>query len=357
MSYETALLIVVFSFCSYAIGKVEKLSILSIFVAFAPLVYFTSKDISLVHYLVISSLCVFTRHRKLIPFMLTFLTLWAVAKLPLELELLTLYLALTLSRQEVDRNSLDLLMPLSLLTCVVLEQHSLLHSGQLINLFAPLMFISIWHNLFLLGRENGSGSFIDGLKIFRLFIVGYLLPYKMSLILAGATSYIDPQLTNLGMWFILLVSLTYALWVLLRRSALEMTSLLGSLLRVLILLPLWAGEIVEVHYYLLAVIFIELIGQLIVSALKRAQPMSAEVGFRLVILGYAYQFLFLPSSLGALILGQMPMLQLKHTDLVWKLTPYSIAALSLITIISFVTQANQKLRALKIVDAKAPYLR
>lgn len=348
MAYETSLLVVIFSFCSYVLMRVKKLEIFSMLVALAPLVYYSSKDYALVPYLLIASLCLMTRERSQIPFMVCFISIWALAKMPLELELLSYYLALTLARPRPSRMSLDMILPLGFGTTLITAQFNLIEHSSLVSLACPLMMLSLWHHLYLIDHEYRKNQLIEGRTLFQLSVISYLLPLKLSEVMGGATTYVNPTMLNFGLWVFVAMALFFVLWTLVRNQLRELVSLICALMRSLVLVPLWSGEQVDIRLYLLTLLFVEVIGQLILTFIASSRRERADVGIRVVVLGFLYQFLFLPGSLGALVLAQISVYEQKHTDLIWKVGPTIFVMSVLIATFQILIGLNKQLRGPKI---------
>ncbi len=348
MAYETSLLVVIFSFCSYVLMRVKKLEVFAMLVAIAPLIFYCSKNYMLIPYLLVASLCLLTRKREEVPFMVTFISIWALAEMPLELELLSYYLALTIARPGPNRKSLDMVLPLGLGATLITSQFNLIERSSLISLACPMMMMILWHHLFLIEHEYKKGSLIEGKTLFKLSIVAFLLPLKLSEVMGQATSYVNPTMLNFGLWSYVGMALLFTAWSLVRSEKRELISLLCALMRSLVLLPMWSGEQVDVKVYLLTLFFVEIIGQLILSLILQEDRNRAEIGSRIAIIGFLYQFLFLPGSLGSLVLAQINVYEQKHTELIWKIAPIIFIVAILVSTFMILVGLNKDLRRPKL---------
>ncbi len=350
MAYETSLLIVIFSFCSYVLMRVKKLEVFSMLVALAPLIFYAAKDYALIPFLLVASLCLMTRERTQVPFMICFISIWALAKMPLELELLSYYLALTLARPGPNRKSLDMILPLGFIATLITAQFNLIERSSIISLACPLMMMSLWHHLYLIDQEYKQNQLIEGRTLFQLSIVAYLLPLKLSEVMGQATTYVNPTMLNFGLWAFVIMALLFTLWSLLRDQRRELVSLVCALMRSLVLIPMWSGEQFDVRLYLLTLLFVEIIGQLILTLVASSLRDKSEVGARVVILGFLYQFLFLPGSLGALVLAEISNYEQKHTDLIWKVGPIVFVVAILVATFNILIGLNRELRGPKVAQ-------
>lgn len=345
MAYETSLLIVIFSFCSYVLMRIKKLEIFAILVSIAPLLFYSSKDFNVIPYLLIASLCTISRRRENIPSMVCFISIWALAHMPLEIELLTYYIALTLSKQTTHKRSFDMILPLGLCVTLVTAQYAFIEKSPLVSFACPIMMMILWHHLFLVDHSFKSSNLIEGQSLFQMSILAYLLPLKLSGVMGQATTYVNPTMLNFGLWSFMTLSVLFVIWTLIRGKQKERISLVCSIMRALVLLPLWSGEEIDVRLYLLTLLFVEVIGQLILSFVSQAKKSRAEIGLRLVILGFLYQFLFLRGSLGALVLAEITEYEQKHIDLIWKIAPLFFVVAILVTTISLFIDLNREIKA------------
>lgn len=354
MSYEIAFIILIFSLCSYVIGQRESLYRVACVLALAPIAYFTFKNHSLYPYLFVSTLCLFTREKPLAPFMLALLAFLSAASLTLELELLVIYSALMLAGPSLrgqHMRSLDFILALGVVSTLVIGQFESLQSFALASLFLPVVLMVIWNHLFLLLPITRVNEALDGSIVFRMFLVGYLLPLKISPIIGESIAYISPELVKMSLYATLAMTLVYTIWTLIKSERSELNNLLFGLMRLLVLIPVWLGAETEVSNHLLLILFLELIGRLLAHGIDLrsrrafATTTAASFGLRLVCVGYIYQFLFLRGSMSSMVASYLSQHNFLQTDLIWRVFAFSLVPAILVSALVLILKMNQALLA------------
>lgn len=350
MSYEIAFIILIFSLCSFVIGQRENLYRVGCLLALVPIAYFTFKNHTLYPYLFVSTLCLFTREKPLAPFMLALLALLSVAGLTLELELLIIYGALMLVGPK-SQGRLEFIFPVAVVCALVIGQFESLSNFPLASLFLPLILMVIWNHLFLLLPTMRTKETLDGSILFRMFLIGYLLPLKISPIIGESIAYISPELVKVSLYSTLAMTLTYVIWILLRSERSELNNLLFGLMRLLVLIPVWLGAETEISNHLLLILFLELIGRLLAHGLDLrarrafATTAAASFGLRVVCLGYIYQFLFLGGSMSSMVASYLSQHNFLQTDLIWRVFAFSLVPAILVSALVLILKMNQILLA------------